>query len=242
MPFWFPWGPYVSWIVLMIAMALFILIVGHGVTGAWTGAIIDERCKMSLSRLQLILWTIVVLSAFAVIAFVRMRNDAATALDIGVPATIWTLLAITSTSLVGSPVIKSTQKASGRPDDNQLHTYLAAQGKTTDEVESQGPVVTNASIAQASPADLFTGEYVNNFTMLDVGKIQLFLFTVLLIFQYCLSIGHVLIHEPYPASLPDIGPGVLPLFGVSHAGYLMNKVVTSPLMSSPDAGEGANHG
>jgi hypothetical protein len=242
MAFWFPWGPFAAWIVLMIAMALFILIVGHGVTGAWTGAIIDDRCKMSLSRLQLLLWTIVVVSALAVIATVRMRQDAATALDIGVPATLWTLLAITSTSLVGSPVIKSTQKASGAPEPSRLHTYFALQGKTTDEVDWQGPVVTNASIAQASPADLFTGEYVNNFTLLDVGKIQLFLFTVLLLLQYCLSIGHVLSHEPYPASLPDIGAGVLPLFGVSHAGYLMNKVVTSPLMSRPDAGEGANHG
>lgn len=242
MLFWFPGGPFIAWIVLMMAMALFILIVGHGVTGAWTGAIIDERCKMSLSRLQLLLWTIVVLSAFAVIVTVRMRGDASTALDVGVPATLWTLLAITSTSLVGSPVIKSTQKASGEPDVHRIHTYLAAQGKTPDEVAWQGPVVTNGSIAQASPADLFTGEYVNNFTLLDVGKIQLFLFTLLLILGYCLSIGHVLMQEPYPASLPDIGAGVLPLFGVSHAGYLMNKVVTSPLMSRPDAGEGANHG
>ena len=120
MAFWFPWGPYVAWLVLMIAMTLFVLIVGHGVTGAWTGAIIDERCKMSLSRLQLLLWTIVVVSALAVIATVRMRQDAATALDISVPTTIWTLLAITSTSLVGSPVIKSTQKAAGAPDEGCL--------------------------------------------------------------------------------------------------------------------------
>ena len=242
MPFWSPWGPYVSWLVLMTAMALFILLVGHGVTGAWTGAIIDERCKMSLSRLQLLLWTIVVLSALAVIVIVRMQHDALTALDVGVPTTIWTVLAITSTSLVGSPVIKSTQKASGAPDENRLHAYLAAQGKTADDVAWQGPVVTNGSIAQASPADLFTGEYVNNFTMLDVGKIQLFLFTAILILQYSLSIGHLLINEPNPASLPDIGAGVLPLFGVSHAGYLMNKVATSPLLSRPDAGEEANHG
>lgn len=242
MPFWFPWGPHVAWIVLMIAMALFILIVGHGVTGAWTGAIIDERCKMSLARLQLLLWTIVILSAFAVIVIVRMHHDAATALDVGVPATIWTLLTITSTSFVGSPVIKSTQKASGAPDETRLHTYLAAQGKTPGEVSWQGPVVTNDTIGHASPADLFTGEYVNNFTLLDVGKIQLFIFTVLLILQYCLSIGHVLINEPYPASLPDIGAGVVTLFGVSHSGYLMNKVVTSPLLSRPDAAEGVRHG
>ena len=51
MAIWLPWGVYSSWIIAMIALTIFTLVVGRGVTGVWKGAFVDERFRMSLSRL-----------------------------------------------------------------------------------------------------------------------------------------------------------------------------------------------
>jgi hypothetical protein len=57
-------SPLWAWIAVMILLTAFLSIAGKGVTGFWWGALIDDRNMMSLSRLQIILWTIVVLSGF----------------------------------------------------------------------------------------------------------------------------------------------------------------------------------
>ena len=60
-----PLGIYWSWIVVMVTLVLFIAVAGHGIQGMWRGALIDERNKISLSRLQMLTWTVVVLSGSA---------------------------------------------------------------------------------------------------------------------------------------------------------------------------------
>src|SRR5687768_14833868 len=57
MALWTPWGLYPSWLVLMATLTGFMLIAGHGRTGAWQGALVDERYRISLSRMQMLVWT-----------------------------------------------------------------------------------------------------------------------------------------------------------------------------------------
>jgi hypothetical protein len=54
------WG----WVIALVLLGVFAAVAGQGNTGLWRGLLIDERNKISLSRLQLTLWTIVVLSGF----------------------------------------------------------------------------------------------------------------------------------------------------------------------------------
>lgn len=44
-----------AWIGTLILLAGFANVAGHGILGLWTGLLIDERNKMSLSKLQMIL-------------------------------------------------------------------------------------------------------------------------------------------------------------------------------------------
>ena len=53
-----------TWVVALVLLGVFAAIAGQGITGLWRGLLIDERNKISLARLQLTLWTIVVLSGF----------------------------------------------------------------------------------------------------------------------------------------------------------------------------------
>jgi hypothetical protein len=227
MAVWLPWGVYSSWIVVMIALAVFTLVVGRGVTGVWKGAFVDERLRMSLSRLQMLTWTVVIVAALGTMAIARAQTDPVNAMDITVPSTVWALLGISTTSLIGSPLIKNAKKdpAAG-PDPARAVELLAAMGKGGAQVTVEGQVVKNTSIDDASFADLFMGEYVETFTILDIAKIQMFFFTVLLVLAYAISVGRTLRGDPTLAALPDVGTGMLPLLGISHAGYLLSKTVT----------------
>jgi hypothetical protein len=236
-----PWGAYASWIVVMIGMTLFTLIVGRGVTGVWKGAFVDDRLRMSLSRLQLLMWTILVLSAFGTIAVIRMQHDAVSALDIAVPDTICALLGISATSLIGSPLIKKSQQETQTPSEQTVRTLASAQGQSADDVVVHGKVIKNKSIRQAGLVDIFMGEYVDDFALLDLAKIQMFFFTILLVIAYGTAVGYLLITDLLPSSLPDVGAGMLPLLGISHAGYLASKVVGAP-PDTQQPPEGPAHG
>jgi hypothetical protein len=64
------------WLILALAILFVVWAIGIERTGRFWGILIDGRRKFSLSRLQLILWMAVVLSAFAVIALPRgLRAD-----------------------------------------------------------------------------------------------------------------------------------------------------------------------
>ena len=95
-------GLRVSWLVLAVSLVAFAGIAGHGIKGVWRGMFIDERNMISLSRLQTLVWTVVVLSAYGTIALARVKDAPASALDVTVPDTLWLLIGISTTSLVGS--------------------------------------------------------------------------------------------------------------------------------------------
>jgi hypothetical protein len=229
MAVWLPWGVYASWIIAMLALSAFTLVVGRGVTGAWKGALVDERLRMSLSRLQMLTWTVVIVAALGTMAIARAQMNPVTAMDIAVPPTVWALLGISTMSLIGSPLIKNAKKTYvAAPDAERASAVLAAMGKSPGQVTVEGQVVKNTAIEDASFADLFMGEYIDTFNLLDVAKIQMFFFTVLLVLAYAIAVGKTLLNDPTLGSLPDVGEGMLPLLGISHAGYLLSKTVTKP--------------
>ena len=229
MAVWLPWGVYSSWIVAMIGLTMFTLVVGRGVTGVWKGAFVDERLRMSLSRLQMLTWTIVIVAALGTMAIARAQADPVNAMDIAVPPTVWALLGISMTSLIGSPLIKNSKtESTAAVDPARAVQLLTAMGKDVGQVKVEGHVVKNTSIDDATFADLFMGEYVETFTQLDIAKIQMFFFTILLVLAYAIAVGKTLLTDPSLAALPDVGSGMLPLLGISHAGYLLSKTVTRP--------------
>ena len=64
--------PVVYWLAVLVVMAIFMVLVGWAINGRWLGILIDPRYKLSLSRLQITLWTMLVLSAYFAIAMPRI--------------------------------------------------------------------------------------------------------------------------------------------------------------------------
>ena len=102
------------WILIMIIIIVTLLILGQGITGFWKGVLIDEDNHISLSRFQLLCWMVLVLSAFLASAIMNIRIGNCDALSITLPTELWILLGISTTSLVGSPLIKNTKKEKRR--------------------------------------------------------------------------------------------------------------------------------
>src|SRR5215472_16340443 len=64
----------VAWIAIMAFLIVFIFILGASVTGRWLGILITEQNLMSLARFQAVIWTVIVISAYFVIAVARVNN------------------------------------------------------------------------------------------------------------------------------------------------------------------------
>ena len=206
------------WLGYLALLFAFILIIGNGITGKWSGALIDDRNKISLSRLQSVLWTVLVLSAFLTAALTNINFVGAIAgLQIALPQQLWILMGISLSSLIGTPLIHNYKKDKDLPPDQQVDN---------DRVESKGLMMVNKNKNFAQWRDLFCGEDVGNRNNLDLGKVQMFCFTLLLVFAYAVALG-ALFNSPTHAItvFPALDDSVIALLGISHIGYLANKAV-----------------
>jgi hypothetical protein len=211
-----------AWLINLILFLVFIIIIGHGVTERWSGLLIDDRYKMSLSRMQIIAWTVLVLSAFMTAALTNISKEGPfNALNISIPETLWLLLGISTTSLIGSPLILGVKKR--QPD----------QPPPSADKVTNGPIVSNKDIKDASWSDIFMGEEVSNEKTLDLGKVQMFYFTVLLVFVYGVMLA-LIFNDPKQSVIsgfPEPNAAVVGLLGISQTAYLVNKVI--PRTPSP---------
>jgi len=242
--------PVWGWLVIMGLLAVFIMLVGHHIVGVWRGALIDQRNKVSLSQLQMALWTVLVIAGFLTVALYNVRTRQADPLKITVPPRLWALLGISSTSLVGSALIKQ-EKAKVTPEPNAAKRAMAhaaphvAPGQIVpqgtqlvmaadpdapdpaDPALTQGVLTVNQSPDQSSWSDMFRAEEIGNATHLDLGKIQMFYFTILIVFAYAVAVGSLLAHASGKITdFPALGDGEVALLGISHAAYLTNKTVS----------------
>jgi hypothetical protein len=219
------------WIIFMVLMGITIVLLGHGITGEFDGFLIDPRNKMSLSRLQLILWTIVVLPAFLAAAVFNFGASVEDPLNITVPPEVWGLLGISAGSLVGSGIIKSGRDDA---DPEEVAQTKQAPNPVAALTPRKNLQDVNAKPEQASVSDLFKGELVGSEDHLEVGKVQMFFFTLLVIFAYGKAIAaHFDNAGQEITALPALSAGMLALLAISHAGYLANKSVPIERENSP---------
>lgn len=236
--------PIAAWLVVMALFLAFTLLIGKIIVHTWRGALIDERNKISLARLQALLWTTLVISALLVAGVHNARSDKTGPLNITVPPQLWILLGISVTSLVGSGLIKQ-EKGRRTPDrkaaaialkkrENQIVAsgtqLLKAEGNA--EVVANGVLTVNNDPADSRWSDLFANEELGGYGRLDLGKIQMFYITVVVVFAYAVALGAVLgTGDGKVTAFPALSDGILVLLGISHTTYLAAKSVSSTPVS-----------
>jgi len=214
----------ISWILVFILLLVFCLIAGHGVTGLWRGLLIDERKKISLSRLQMSVWTLIILSGFMAAAFSNLSMRTNDPLAIAIPEQLWILLGIGTTSLVASPLIRST-KTRKAPSQDVIDAYSVKTGIPQDKVLRIGTILYNRKYQEARWSDLFEGEGIDS-APLDLAKVQMFFFTLILAIVYIVNLGMLFLSEGFVIdAFPPLSSSMIALLAISNGGYLVDKAV-----------------
>ncbi|HOO54519.1 MAG TPA: hypothetical protein PLM24_06750 [Methanothrix sp.] len=238
-----PWLRVSTWIATFVLLTLIAVVIGRGKLGRNSGLLIDHRRRMSLSRTQMFLWTLIILSGFTTAVFMNLEAGYPEPMSISIPKELWALIGISITSLIGSPLIKDMKEnQTGKEDESVKDTAkkLAANRGADPEalkakseldalqkeakVYAVGRILYNESEKDASFSDLFSGEDGDDSTIPDLGKVQMFYFTVLLAAVYIFLLG-----ETFFASggvidaFPALDSSMLALLGISNGGYLIKK-------------------
>jgi hypothetical protein len=222
-----------AWGTTFVLLATSVAIAGNGIVGRWMGALIDDRNRISLSRLQMSLWTILVLSAFLTAALANIATGQANPLAIAIPSQLWLVMGITTTALVGSPLIKSYKAGQPVSADVAVQTsqqktldLLAKQRSDMTDADNHGRLIVLGSPKDASWSDLFQGEEISNAALLDLGKVQMFYFTLILLLAYGAALATLFSHGPGGITqFPVLDESMITLFGISNGGYLVNKAI-----------------
>jgi hypothetical protein len=275
-----------NWLLEAIAMLGFFLLLGLLTEEKhWLAIFFDSRKKISLSQFQMVLWTIIILSAYSAIVMQRIQHGATDPLAVDLPPLLWGLMGISTVSLVGSPLIKENKRDKEPTDDASLKAapqllsgekkqlltqarqtkekveslaqqaklaeerrrvtlrkklvaqqvdaerkYQAARKSIIEEVKMKrdGILCTNLEYKQANFTDIFTGEELGNCGRLDLGKVQMFIFTLIAVVSFVSTLSGSMAANAVTVktfTFPTLSDGLVALLGISHAGYLVDKAV-----------------
>ncbi len=352
-------APWANWLFVILLMLLFLALLGRAKHNRVFGILIDSNYTMSLSRLQITLWTVLALSAYLIIFLTRLGGlsdfeslkaknppDAliaecaqrldkpiaqltaeacgSGALQIIFPPELILAMGISLTSFAGSSLIDSKKQkehrfiltttnavesaktalknaeahkadlqrksedkkaildgykderekirkqlaaATAAPDlaklqadidekddliagaqeeydnvikvltdaeekrkgaEQQLQQALDQQQKA--QAQSAGLLYKNTEAKQASLMDLFAGVEIGNHGIIDMSRVQMFFFTIIVVLAYAVQINALLqepaaLRHPLGISFPTFSESLNVLLGVSHGTYLSVKTV-----------------
>ncbi len=205
------------------------------------GVLIDDRGRFSLNRLQLVVWTLVVVSLISGVFFGRLIEGVSEPLDFTIPERVLGLLGISLGAGVTVAAVKSSKKAEAEAEaPTPTRGALVSQGPragsklATYQATGRRPFLSQVFMVEE-------GAFADD--VVDVTKFQGFGITIVLVAAY-VAMAISTITEASSAAkvtaLPDIKGTFLVLLGISYAGYAggkLQKASGAPRVAgAPEAG------
>lgn len=198
------------WLVTLAMATLLCACIGKAITQMWLGVLIDGRNRIALSRLQMLAWTLLVLSGLITAASGNLAVAGSTAaLAITIQDELLAVMGIATASLAASPAL--------------LTLKTATAGGTA--------LAQNRAANDAGWLDIFRGDEDADKDRPDLSKIQQFLITLALVGVYGVALGdqfHDMAQGTLFRSFPPLDQKFVWLLGISHAGYLTYKAAPKP--------------
>ena len=216
----------------MVAMSAYL-------KGTPLGLLIDRRNRFSLSRFQVVVWTVLVIPTLYVALMANVLRHWGEPGLLPVLDVDWTMVALMGISVgsfLAAPLalsVKSGQPAAPADVDRSIAETASKESKSPDRYTVEGKLLTRGSPEDASLLDLFLGEEVGNARTLDLARLQMLAITMIVWLVYAAHLGQTMIlvdAESYILSaLPRFDETLLTLILVSHGGYLAGKVVPNSM-------------
>lgn len=217
------------------ALAIVFLGIGVSQTGRLAGALISPQHRMSLARLQVICWSVLLFSGFAIYS----------AFNIGTIAAVWTASSekyllpefqIWAWAVLGIAIATPSASALVKaftPSDKEFQTML--QSHDSQRVHLV-PLEQRGAPKDAKFSDLFAGETKWQTDNVDLSRAQMLVITLLLLVLYTAwlmtslnAIGVAQVFNAFPgagailSSFPDPGPVFTGLLALTHGTYIAGK-------------------
>ncbi|OAV51476.1 hypothetical protein A6U98_01435 [Rhizobium sp. WYCCWR10014] len=222
------------WLGAVLLLTVVAGVVGKGFYGSVLGVLIDSRNRLSLSRLQVLFWSVLVLSLFSVTSIFLVGATGTVGALPQYPWAIWALLGISigTTPLSGLILLsKSTQP----PQPNAEQSIMADPNST-----NVGRVEVNLSQNGWSFLDFFRGEEVANRNEIDISRFQYFVITLVLMIIFVGLVTNELwtlqtaqdwLAWAKDKSYPHLNETFIGLLALSHGSYLGMKLLAKPDVS-----------
>jgi hypothetical protein len=240
----------------LAALLFWFMSVGVGVTGQRAGILWTSRNTYSLSRLQLTLWSWLVLSALMSAVICRMLYLLAPegtggfvgAMNVVIPSELLQVMGISVASATLTPLILSSKTQPGPSPTAQSAATTSQLDAAADRVgapiQALGSVVVRDANFPPLFKDLFQGDEVSKAGIVDMGKVQQAIVSLVLIVGYLFILIDLFMtgnagavpKAPGSTELPSLSSAVVYLLGISHAGYLAMKASPAPATSTTNAG------
>jgi hypothetical protein len=209
---------FVAWALSALVLLISTAVLGKGVRKSGWGFFVDARGRFSLTQMQIVLWTVVVLSLIIGVFVGRLvyaPSRAAGALNFAIPNELLLVMGISIASASVSTAIKTNKESPA----NATHPGPAV---ATRDLTGSKPILAQAlKVEEGAAAD----------QAIDITKFQNFWFTLILIAAY-VSTAIAAFLEVETAdkvtALPGFDATFVTLLGISHAGYLAGKLPDKP--------------
>jgi hypothetical protein len=198
--------PVWTFLGLAALLLIFAALVGWGITGHVGGLLMDpaKGRRMSLSRLQALAWTFLVIAAYLNAFIVNIAGSFQNPLDVAIPGELLVAMGISLGSLAAAKVVLAVKDSKSDPT---------------------APAVYKSPTPRWS--DLFQGDTVETAGSLDLGKIQMFYITVALVLGYGIVVAAKFAHvQSGISTLPPLDSAFVAVLAISHAGYLTTKAAS----------------
>jgi hypothetical protein len=166
----------------------------------------------------------VICSAFLTMGTIRVFAHGITdPLAIQIDERLWALLGISTAALVGTPLIHSI-KARKAPADPEALERARARTRN-DTASNAGLLYTKVDPREADVTDMFTGDELGDADMIDMAKVQMFVFTVIAVLAYAVALYRRFdTGDASSLDFPNPSEGLIGILGISQAAYLAGKL------------------
>lgn len=142
-----------TWLLTLILLFVMLILIGLILKESWDGIFIDQRNKISLSRMQLVFWTVLIVASLLTAALSNVILGADAPLEIKIPEAVWALLGLGSFTFVASNSILAQKQRQVGATTTTVSEANARKVATAGTAPSAPKTAAEATIERLSVID-----------------------------------------------------------------------------------------